>query len=60
VRRQLSPHGEFSERLLLERLAHDRSLPAETRRWLIDGAAPANESELVSAVRAIESYPGIG
>ena len=60
ARRQLWPHGEFSERLLLERLAHHRALPGETRRWLIDGAAPSTESELVSAVRAIESYPGIG
>jgi hypothetical protein len=60
VRRQLWPHGEFSERLLLERLERDRSLPPETRHWLIDGAMPANETELVSAVRAIESYPGIG
>jgi uncharacterized protein DUF4350 len=60
VRRQLWPHGEFSEQLLLERLERDRSLLPETRHWLIDGAMPANESELVSAVRAIESYPGIG
>jgi hypothetical protein len=60
VRRQLWPHGEFSERLLLERLERDRSLPPETRHWLIDGATPANESELIRAVRAIESYPGIG
>jgi hypothetical protein len=60
VRRQLWPHGEFSEQLLLERLERDRSLLPETRHWLIDGATPANESELVSAVRAIESYPGIG
>jgi hypothetical protein len=60
VRRQLWPHGELSERLLLERLERDPSLPPETRHWLIDGAMPANETELVSAVRAIESYPGIG
>jgi hypothetical protein len=60
VRRQLWPHGEFSERLLLERLERDRSLPSETRHSLIDGATPANESELIRAVRAIESYPGIG
>jgi hypothetical protein len=60
VRRQLWPHGEFSEQFLLERLERDRSLLPETRHWLIDGATPANESELVSAVRAIESYPGIG
>jgi uncharacterized protein DUF4350 len=60
VRRQLWPQGEFSEQLLLERLERDRSLLPETRHWLIDGAAPASESELVSAVRAIESYPGIG
>lgn len=60
VRRQLWPHGEFSEQLLLERLERDRSLLPQTRHWLIDGATPADESELVSAVRAIESYPGIG
>jgi hypothetical protein len=59
TRRQLWPHGEFSEQLLLERLAHHRALPAETRRWLIDGAVPATEGELVSAVRAIESCPGV-
>lgn len=59
VGRQLSPRGEFSERLLMERIAHDRSLPAETRHWLIDGATPNSENELIDAVRALESYQGI-
>lgn len=56
MRRQISPGAELSEQAVLERLARDRALPAETRRWLLDGAAPASQAELVSAVRAIESY----
>lgn len=60
MRRQISPGVELSEDAVLERLARDRSLPAETRRWLIDRTAPANQAELVSAVRAIESYRRAG
>lgn len=56
MRRQISPGAELSEETVLARLARDRALPAETRRWLIDAAAPASQAELVSAVRAIESY----
>jgi hypothetical protein len=60
MRRQISPGAELSEQAVLKRLANDRALPAETRRWLIDGAAPASQAELVSAVRAIESYRRAG
>lgn len=59
LRRQLSPHAELPERLLLERIARDHSIPDETRRWLAEDALPRSESELVSAVRAIESYPRV-
>ena len=38
----------------------DNARPQLGADWLIDGATPANESELIRAVRAIESYPGIG
>lgn len=60
MRRQISPGPELSEDAVLERLARDRSLPAETRRWLIDRTTPANQAELISAVRAIESYRRAG
>jgi hypothetical protein len=56
TRRQISPGAELSEEAVLERIVRDRALPAETQRWLIDTAAPASQAELVSAVRAIESY----
>ncbi len=58
LRRRLSAGGEIADDKLLERLAHDGSLSSETRRWLVDGAMPKNNSELVTAVRAIESYSG--
>ncbi|MGH7933910.1 MAG: DUF4350 domain-containing protein [Candidatus Binataceae bacterium] len=60
LRRQMSPRADLPTELLVERLAHDRSLSAETRRWLVEGDEPKNHSELVIAVRAIESYPRIG
>ena len=60
MRRQISPGAELSEEAVLLRLARDRALPAETRPWLIDAAAPASQAELVSAVRAIESYRRAG
>jgi Domain of unknown function (DUF4350) len=59
LRRQISPQSELPERLLIERIARDHSIPEETRRWLTAGALPKSESELVSAVRAIESYPRV-
>ena len=60
LRREISPHADLAEEKLLERLAHDRSLSADTRRWLVEGAAPKTRGELVIAVRAIESYPRLG
>jgi hypothetical protein len=55
--RQLSPRADLPDNRVIERLARDHSLSSETRRWLVDGAAPRDEKELVIAVRAIESYP---
>jgi hypothetical protein len=60
MRRQISPGAELREEDVLERLARDRAMPRETRRWLIDAAAPASQAELVTAVRAIESYRRVG
>ena len=60
MRRQISPGADLREEDVLERLARDRAMPAQTRRWLIDAAAPASQAELVSAVRAIESYRRVG
>jgi uncharacterized protein DUF4350 len=60
LRRQISPHAELPERLLIERIARDRSLADETRGGLTGDTLPASESELVRAVRAIESYPRVG
>ncbi len=56
MRRQLSPGAELSEEVLLARLARDGAMTEETRKWLIDQSVPANQDELVRAVRAIESY----
>jgi hypothetical protein len=58
--RQLSPRAELAEDRIIDRLARDQSLPAETRRWLVEGMPPRDEKELVAAIRAIESYPRIG
>jgi hypothetical protein len=58
--RQISPRAELTEDRVIERLAGDCSLPAETRRRLVDGVPPRDERELVLAVRAIESYPKAG
>lgn len=60
LRREISPHAEVPERLLVDRIALDRSIPDETRRWLAGDSLPASESELVGAVRAIECYPRVG
>jgi hypothetical protein len=56
LRRQIGLRPDYPEDLLLERIARDRSLSAETRRRLIDREAPSDQRELVIAVRAIESY----
>ncbi len=58
VRRRLFPRADVSNETLIRRLAADRSMSAETRRWLIDGELPSTQAELVIAVRAIESYRG--
>jgi hypothetical protein len=60
IARQMSPRADLPEARVLDRLARDRSLSYETRRWLVDGVLPQDEKELVVAIRAIESYPKIG
>jgi uncharacterized protein DUF4350 len=60
VGRQLSPRAELPQDRVINRLARDRSLSPETRQWLVEGAAPRDERELVSAIRAIESCPKMG
>jgi hypothetical protein len=57
LRRQIGVRTDYPENLLLERIARDRSLPEETRHWLLERDAPADQRHLVIAVRAIESYP---
>ena len=57
LRRQLGVRADYPEDLLKERLACDRSLSAETRHWLLDAEVPGDQRDLLSAVRAIESYP---
>jgi hypothetical protein len=60
LRRQLGLRADYPEDLLLERLARDRSLPDATRHWLLASDIPADQPHLVIAVRALESYPGLG
>jgi hypothetical protein len=57
LRRQVGLRTDSPEDLLLERIARDRSLPAETRHWLLESDAPADHRHLVIAVRALEFYP---
>ncbi|MGB0062774.1 DUF4350 domain-containing protein [Candidatus Binatus sp.] len=59
ARRQLSPKIELSEQSAIDRLARDRSLSEEDRAWLQGNKSPTNEAELVRAVRALESCPGL-
>jgi hypothetical protein len=60
LRRQVGLRADYPEGLLLERIARDRSLPEETRHWLLESVAPSDQRRLVIAVRAIESYPKAG
>jgi hypothetical protein len=60
LRREMSPRAEVPEQLLMARIERDRSISDDTRRWLAGDTLPKNESELVGAVRAIESYPRVG
>lgn len=59
ARRQVSPRIEVSEQVVIERLGRDRSLSDESRRWLVgnENESPSTETELVRAVRALESCP---
>ncbi len=60
LRRQIGVRADYPEDLLKERIARDRSLPEETRNWLLASYAPGDQHHLVNAVRAIESYPKMG
>jgi hypothetical protein len=60
LRRQMMPSGELDEEILLKRIASDRALSDEDRRWLLMDTAPKSDTELVDAVRALESYPEKG
>ena len=60
LRRQMGVRADHPEDLMLERIARDGSLPGETREWLLGHAMPADQRDLVIAVRAIESYPKLG
>ena len=57
ARRQVSPRIEVSEQVVVERLGRDRSLSDESRLWLAGDESPSTETELVRAVRALESCP---
>jgi hypothetical protein len=56
LRRQLGLRTDYPEELLLERVARDRSLTEDTRRWLVGNDLPSDQRQLVIAVQAIESY----
>ena len=60
LRRQLGLRPDYPEDALLQRIARDRSVPSDTRQWLLSGEIPHDQRRLVIAVRAIESYSGIG
>ena len=60
LRRQMMPLGELDEEVLLKRIASDRTLSDEARRWLLMDTTPRSDADLVDAVRALESYPEKG
>ncbi len=60
LRRQVGVRADYPEDLLLARIARDRSVPRETRHWLLENEMPTDQRHLVIAVRAIESYPKLG
>ena len=60
LRRQLGLRADFPEDLLLARLGNDRAMTDDTRHWILANDAPSDERHLVNAVRAIESYSGMG
>ena len=59
ARRQVSPRIDVPERVMIDRLIRDRSLSDEARRWVVGDESPSTETELVSAVRALESCPSL-
>jgi len=57
LKRQMSARQrEMPDDLLLARLKADPALSPDARRWLVDGASPNSQSDLLGAVRAIESF----
>lgn len=60
LRRQIGLRADFPEDLLLARIARDRSLSDDTRKWLTEPISPSDSRDLVIAVRALESYPRPG
>lgn len=61
LRRLRRPSTDFAfvEEAMRAKIAHDASVPEDLRRWFADDAAPRNKDELVTAVRAMESYAAI-
>jgi hypothetical protein len=59
ARRQVSPRVDVPEPVMIERLTRDRSLSDEARRCIAGDESPSTETELVRAVRALESCPGL-
>ena len=59
ARRQLSPRADVTDQVVIDRMSRDRSLSAESRRWLAgnENDPPSTETDLVRAVRALESCP---
>jgi len=59
ARRQLSPRVDVSDQVVIDRISRDRSLSDESRHWLVGNESdpPTTETELVRAVRALESCP---
>ena len=59
ARRQVSPRIDVPEPAMIERLTRDRSLSDEVRRCIVGDESPSTETELVRAVRALESCPSL-
>jgi hypothetical protein len=59
ARRQVSPRIDVPEPVIIARLTRDRSLSDEVRRCIVGDESPSTETELVRAVRALESCPSL-
>jgi len=55
ARRQFSTRVDMPEDMVIDRITRDRSLSPESSGWLWGSKEPATESELIQAVRALES-----